>query len=160
ALKDAATNAWGAADVTRTLAPFLRAVSDPVERASDVRELSSRLQVPPAAVDESLKQHEQAQPAPRPAPAAAHPVTPAQPRALAPAVRGLSCDLAAHPDLGGCVTDLELDWIAPGPGRDLVAILRGATLELGKNAVASLLSPESERLDPAQKGVLSSLVAS
>ena len=51
ALKDAAGHAWAAADAARSLAPYLRAIGDPVERAAYVRQLSSQLEIPPAALD-------------------------------------------------------------------------------------------------------------
>jgi DNA primase len=158
ALKEAATHAWGAADVARSLAPYLRAVTDPVERATYVRELSSRLQVPPAAVDESLRLHEKASAPARPAQTLT-PAAPQKPIALDPAVRDLIAALAAHPELLPHFETLELDWVAPGPGRELLAQLRAASAEHGKNAVATLLSPESDALGAELRALFNGVIA-
>jgi DNA primase len=157
ALKDAAGHAWAAADAARNLAPYLRAIGDPVERAAYVRQLSSQLEIPPAALDEALRQgHSMTATAATPrAGATARPAA----REIEPAVRGLVAALAAHPELAPLFDDLDLAWLAPGPGSDLLARLREASSERGRGAVASLLAADSEALPENQRALLLQLAA-
>jgi DNA primase len=149
ALKDAAGHAWAAADAARGLAPYLRAIGDPVERAAYVRQLSSQLEIPPAALDEALRQGASTT-APARAGATARPAA----RELDPAVRGLVAALAAHPELVSLFDDLDPAWLAPGPGADLLARLRRASTERGRGAVASLLAADSEPLPEDERALL------
>jgi DNA primase len=156
ALKDAASNAWGAADAARSLAPFLRAIGDPVERAAYVRQLSSQLEIPPSALDEALRQGASTtSPATARAGATARPAA----REIEPAVRGLIAALAAHPELAPLFDELDSAWIALGPGRELLARLLDASAALGRGAVASLLAADSEPLPDEQRALLFELVA-
>jgi DNA primase len=50
-------HAWSASDAVRALAPYVRALRDPVEREAYVRTLASRLHLSADAVDESLRHH-------------------------------------------------------------------------------------------------------
>lgn len=149
ALKDAAGHAWAAADAARSLAPYLRAIGDPVERAAYVRQLSSQLEIPPAALDEALRQGTSTTPTAR-AGATARPAA----REVEPAVRGLVAALAAHPELVSHFDELDPGWLAPGPGADLLARLRAASAERGRGAVASLLAADSEPLPEDQRALL------
>ena len=149
ALKDAAGHAWAAADAARSLAPYLRAIGDPVERAAYVRQLSSQLEIPPAALDEALRQGTSTTPTAR-AGATARPAA----REVEPAVRGLVAALAAHPELVSHFDELDPEWLAPGPGADLLARLRAASAERGRGAVASLLAADSEPLPEDQRALL------
>ncbi|MFI5314776.1 MAG: DNA primase [Myxococcota bacterium] len=158
ALKDAAGHAWAAADAARNLAPYLRAIGDPVERAAYVRQLASQLEIPPAALDEALRQgHSAATPNPSTARAGAT-ARPAA-REVEPAVRGLVAALAAHPELAPLFDELDLAWLAPGPGSDLLARLREASAERGRGAVAGLLAADSEPLPEDQRALLLQLAA-
>jgi DNA primase len=152
ALKDAAGNAWGAADAARSLAPYLRAIGDPVERAAYVRQLSSQLEIPPAALDEALRQGHPttASSATARAGATARPAA----REVEPAVRGLVAALAAHPELVSLFHELQPAWLAPGPGRDVLARLLEASAAHGRGAVANLLAADSEPLPEDQRALL------
>ena len=158
ALKDAAGHgtAWAASDAARSLAPYLRALTDPVERASYIRQLSSQLEIPPAALDEALRQDKDkgapARPAPRPA-------APAVASDLPPVERALVAALAAHPDLHSSFAELDFAWIAQGPGRELLARLLDASREHGRGAVAQLLSSDPEPLPAEQHALLLRLCA-
>ena len=55
ALARASDHAWAAADVARELRPYLGAIRDPVERASYVRRVSGSLEIPPGALERSLR---------------------------------------------------------------------------------------------------------
>jgi DNA primase len=157
ALKDAASNAWGAADAARSLAPYLRAIGDPVERAAYVRQLSSQLEIPPAALDESLRQGQSttAHTTNARAGATARPAA----REIEPAVRGLVAALAAHPHLVSLFDELDAAWLAPGPGRDVLARLLEASSAHGRGAVASLLAADSDPLPEDQRALLLQLAA-
>ena len=161
ALKTAAGHAWAASDAARSLAPYLRALTDPVERASYVRQLSSQLEIPPSALEEALRQ-DKAAPAPGPKAGGAAAVRPAPAAAsdLPPAERALVAALAAHPDLHPSFAALDLAWIAPGPGRELLARLLDASREQGRGAVAQLLSSDSEPLPGEQHALLLRIAAS
>ena len=156
ALKDAAGHgtAWAASDAARSLAPYLRALTDPVERASYIRQLSSQLEIPPAALDEALRQDKAASGRPAPRPAA-----PAVTLELPPAERALVAALAAHPDLHPSFGELDFAWIAQGPGRELLGRLLDASREHGRGAVAQLLSSDQEPLSAEQHALLLRLCA-
>jgi DNA primase len=159
ALKDAAGHAWAAADAARSLAPYLRAIGDPVERAAYVRQLSSQLEIPPSALDEALRQgaaqHSVSTASPARAGATARPAA----REIEPAVRGLVAALAAHADLAPQFDELDPAWLAPGPGCDLLLRLLDASREHGRAAVATLLAADSEHLSDDQRGLLLQLSA-
>jgi DNA primase len=146
ALKDAAGHAWAAADAAKSLAPYLRAIGDPVERAAYVRQLSSQLEIPPTALDEALRQGTTSVAttgSPARAGATARPAA----REIEPAVRGLVAALAAHADLVPLFDELAPTWLAPGVGRDLLMQLLDASRMHGRGAVASLLAVDGELPD-------------
>ncbi|HXZ86880.1 MAG TPA: DNA primase [Myxococcota bacterium] len=153
ALKDAAGHAWDAADAARSLAPYLRAIGDPVERAAYVRQLSSQLEIPPSALDLALRQgtqHSVATASPARAGATARPAA----REIEPAVRGLVAALAAHPDLAPLFDELDRAWLAPGPGSELLARLLDASRQQGRGAIAGLLAADAEPLPEEQRVLL------
>ncbi|HXX47726.1 MAG TPA: DNA primase [Myxococcota bacterium] len=159
ALKDAAGHAWAAADAAKSIAPYLRAIGDPVERAAYVRQLSSQLEIPPSALDEALRQgagqHSVSTTSPARAGATARPAA----REIEPAVRGLVAALAAHADLAPLFDELDPAWLAPGPGCDLLLRLLDASRAHGRAAVATLLAADSEALPEEQRGLLLQLSA-
>jgi hypothetical protein len=55
--------------------------------------------------------------------------------------------------------ELDVEWLTPGPGRDLLTHLLAASAELGRAAVASLLAADSEDLSEAQRALLLQLSA-
>ena len=140
------------ADRARAVAPYLRAIVDPVERAAWVRTFASKLEIPPSALDQALRE----------APSHSTPVThPTSARAGAtarpaarepePAVRGILVDLMAHPAVSAHCAGLDLEWLGAGPARDLLARL------LQGDAVAALLGPDSD-LPDAERELLLRLV--
>jgi len=152
ALKEAGDNAWSKSDAAKSVAPYLRAIGDPVEREHYERRLASGLQLTPAAIDQAVRQvaererePQQAAPAPRPAPT---------PMRVDPAVAALIRALAAHPEILPQLEALDVAWLPRGAGAELLAQLRDATASRGRNAAATLLSPESDVLDAAQKALL------
>jgi DNA primase len=158
ALKSAADQAWQAADIARELAPYLRAISDRVEQAAYLQDLASKLRIPPAALDEALRQGHSTPSANTPNARAGATARPAA-REVEPAVRGLVAALAAHPDLVSLFHELDLEWVTPGLGRDLLSRLLTASTELGRGAVASLLAADGEPLPEAERTLLLQLAA-
>jgi len=141
----------------RTLAPFLLAVKNPIERAGYIRTLASKLELSPVAVQDALARH--AGPSTATSPARAGATARPAAREIEPAVRGLVAALAAHPDLVPLFDELDLEWLAPGPGRELLARLLPASAELGRSAVASLLAADGEPLPEAERALLLELAA-
>ncbi|HTO68653.1 MAG TPA: DNA primase [Myxococcota bacterium] len=161
-LKDTAAHAWAAADAAKSLAPYLRAIGDPVERAAYVRQLSSQLEIPPSALDEALRQGDKTQHSASPvtsARAGGDAATRRAARELDPAVRGLVAALAAHPDLVPLFDELDPAWLAPGLGRDLLLRLLDASRESGRGAVAALLAHGDEPLPEDERALLLELSA-
>jgi DNA primase len=130
-------------DRARAVAPYLRAIVDPVERAAWVRTFASKLEIPPGALDQALREGQThatstAHTTSARAGATARPAA----REPEPAVRGILSDLMAHPGVAALLGDLDLEWIAAGPARDLLARL------LQGQAVAPLLGPDSDLSEP------------
>ncbi len=153
ALKEGAGHAWATADTVRSVAPYLRALSDPVERATYLRLLSSRLEIPAAAIDEALRQGAERETSR--APVAQPPVRPALKSSdVAAAVRMLIATLAAHPEVLPAFDELESGWLPNDAGAALLARLQIASASGGRSAVASLVSSDASDLDDAQKSLL------
>jgi len=137
AVKGAVDHAWQASDVTRQLAPFVRAIPDAVERAAYQRRLASYLQLPVDALVASIG-----------APEA--PVPPARPAAR-PALRMEDLDPVVLTLLGAALGSASAarhlervasDWITEGINRELFVTLSQAITDHGQAAAAYLLSPE------------------
>lgn len=158
ALKEGAGHAWAAADTARSVAPHLRALSDPVERAAYVRLLSSRLEIPPGALEEALRQGAERE-APRPAPRAAATARAPKQEEISPIARMLIATLASHPETLGLFDALESDWLPNDAGVELLARLQSACASSGRSGAASLLSPDSEELGDEHKALLGRIIA-
>jgi DNA primase len=155
-LRGASTHAWAAADAARALAPFLRALPDPIERQHYLHRVAGRLQVSHGALEQALEQG-----APRRSDA------PEPPAASAATVRTVTVDavsrellvaLAAHPDLVPLVETPRLEWLPEGDGRRLVEALCASARARGPAALAHLCSAQSTELDGALKSALVELV--
>jgi DNA primase len=147
-----------AADTARSVAPYLRALSDPVERAAYVRLLSSRLEIPPSALEEALRQGAERE-APRASSAAAPVFSKPGSLEVSPTVRMLIATLAAHPEVLPHFAALDSAWLPADAGAELLARLQIASASSGRSAAASLVSPEAEELDAEQKALLWRIVA-
>ena len=158
ALKEGAGHAWAAADTVQSVAPFLRALSDSVERAAYVRLLSSRLEIPPSALEEALRKGAERD-TPRSTSAAVPVLARPKPSEVSAIARILIASLAAHPDVLPLFDLLEPAWLPDDAGAELLTHLQAACATSGRNAAASLVSPESELLSEAQKTLLSRIVA-
>ncbi|NRA03429.1 MAG: DNA primase [Myxococcales bacterium] len=147
-------------EAVRSLAPYLKALENSVEQAAYFRSIAARLGVPPSAVAETVR----SDPARsrRSGPQPAGPEVRTQPEPAAPArldlvSRQLIEELTSFPELEAKTRELDLAWIPPGAGRELLGqVMR--VLREGQR-VEVLLSPESEVLDPASKTALSRILA-
>ncbi len=158
ALKEGAGHAWAAGDTARSVAPYLRALTDPVERAAYVRLLSSRLEIPPNALEEALRQGAERE-TPRPAAGIGAARSVAKPSEVSPIVRMLIATLAAHPETLPLFESLDSGWLPSDPGAELLDHLKAASAASGRSGAASLLSPEAERLDDEQRTLLGRIIA-
>lgn len=163
-LKGATHHAWAASDAASALAPFLRAVSDPVERGHYLRSVAARLQVPVESLDESIKERgsrrvQTSRPVEGTAPTQADAAS-VEVLELDPLVRALTEALVLHPDLVPLIDGRCLGVLPPGAGRVLLERIAETTRERGAAAVAHLCSGESERaLEPTARKALIELVA-
>jgi len=148
AVKGAGDHAWQAADVTRQLAPFLRAIPDAVERAAYQRRLASYLQLPVDALAASMEAHEGSPGAPV---LASRPVDPRRELRLEdldPVVVTLLCAALTCEPAARHLERVESDWIPEGINRELYATLSQAITRYGQAAAAHVLSPEHTQVDP------------
>ena len=162
-LRGGSEDAAGSGGAVRSLAPYLEALEDSVERASYFRSIAARLDLPVSAVEETVRTHpgRSRGPGARSRSPEAGPkgeMAPVVPAAEVDAVsRELIAALASYPELAADVRDLDLASLPTGAGRELV----GHAIELlglGRR-LDGLLSPESEVLDPSLKAALSRILA-
>jgi DNA primase len=152
-LRGASGHAWAKADAARALAPALRAIADPIERADYLRQLAGRLELPVGALQESL-----AAGGPAAAPPDAAPRH-SLPEGIDSVSRTLLGALLAFPDLAGRLEPGHLAALPQGYGRELLENLVASAREYGVRALERLVSPESERLSVEQKDAFLALVA-
>ncbi|MFQ5514186.1 MAG: DNA primase [Myxococcota bacterium] len=131
-LHDARGHAWSVADAARAIAPLLRALDDPIERAAYVRQLAQRLCVPEAAFEKLLRGEVADEPKSQPLRTAA---------AMDPTTRVLLATLAGYPELLPLLETLDPEWLPDGTDRTLIEEFRRALCEHGEQALAHLLSP-------------------
>jgi DNA primase len=143
---------WQAADATRQLAPFIRAIPDPVERAAYQRSLASYLELPAEALAASIG-------APEPSAQAARPRPRLRVEDLDPVVAGLLGAALASPDAARHLERVADDWIPEGIDRELYATLSQALAVHGQAAVSRLLSPENTALEPGLADLVAQLAA-
>jgi hypothetical protein len=136
-------HAWQVADRVRDVAECLNAIADPVEFASYVQRIASRLQLEPAAVAEAVRRAVPARlgaSAPAPEPAAAQ-----APLELDPAVRTLIQELLAYPQLVEVLythePPFEPAWVVDERARALLCCVLDAVRQRGERACAWLLAP-------------------
>jgi DNA primase len=152
-------DAWAASDRLQEILPLLQALPDPIERARWVRDLGSRLEIGPEAVQDALRRLPGAADQ-----RAATPPIDVTPRCEVDGdARELLVGLAAHPKLISLVDayDPPLDpaqLVPSEAGRVmLAALLRVIRIEPGA-ALARLLSPTSEDLAAELKRALTEIV--
>jgi DNA primase len=156
-LRGASSHAWAAADAAQALAPYLQAVSDPIERGDYVRRVAMRLQVAVPVLEEALRRGRREDPADPPGaqtpPAERGSV--AAPTAEVDSVsRTLLGALVAHPDLVPLIESRHLELLPPGPGRALVQTLSRCVRERAEFAISHLSSDQTPDLDPQLRPIL------
>ncbi len=152
-LRGASAHAWSKSDAARALAPALRAIADPIERADYLRQLAGRLELPVAALQASLAGGGLA-----PAPPDAAPRH-SSPEGIDSVSRTLLGALLAFPDLASRLEPEHLAALPQGYGRELLENLVASARDYGARALEKLISPESERLNVQQKDSLLALAA-
>ena len=147
-------DAWSAVDAVHTLAPYLHALPDPVEREFYERTLASRLGVSLDAVTRALRRR-----APRPEEAEREAETPHDGQRIDPVLRMVVVLLTSHPRLADRVTDADFRSLPSEDARALVGRVLEAARSHGERALAHLLSPEEESLESHVKGMLSQIAS-
>jgi DNA primase len=149
-------HAWDASDAVRKLAPYLKAVKNPVERDSYTQTLASRLGLRPDAVRAAERSA-----GGRSGPAEASGTAPAASSAmeLDAVTREIVGILAAEPELAQCVTESHVQALPSGEAQELLEQLLAAIRSYGGEAQAHLLSPAEDGLRAELKAVLSRIVS-
>ena len=143
-IKGMGGHAWKVADAAHAVAPLLRALVDPVERAAYTRTVAQRLDVSQEALEKLLAQGDSRE---RAAPGDARTPTPPPERPSCDAVtRTLLASLAFYPELAPVLDDLESGWLPGETERELVERFRKELAQHGEQALAHLLSPAAEAL--------------
>ncbi len=153
-VKEHSGHAWSAADVVQTLAPYFRALQDPVERDAYARTLAARLAVSLDSVLDALRNRAPRRDEPEP-----NAQKPNQVEKIDPVLRTLVALLTSHPKLAERVTDDDLRSLHSRDARALVGRVLEAARSYGERALAHLLSPAEESLESDVKGVLSQIAS-
>ncbi len=158
-------DAWAASDRLQQILPLLQALPDPIERARWIRDLGSRLEIGPQAVQEALRRLPgTGLPGTGEVPAASSgPVEPSARVDVDRIAQELLAALAAHPELVSLLDERreELDVVKLAPseaGRTLLAsFLRLLRVE-PETALTRLLSPTNEELPAGLQRALTEIV--
>ena len=153
-------DAWTASDRLQQILPLLQALPDPIERARWVRDLGSRLEIGPEAVQEALRRLPES--ASASAPVRITVESPAR-SDVDPVARDLLAALTAYPELVALVDGYEprLDptqLVPSEAGRTLLTVFLGLARSAPDAALARLLSPPSEELSAELKRALTEIV--
>lgn len=160
ALLRASGHAWAAADIAREIGPYLSAIADPVERASYLRQVAGSLEIPPAALEQSLSGGADRRGVPaRAAQSEAPPAHEYRPISLDPALLTLIGALGAYPnDTLPFVDRIHPEWLLDLDGGTLVSALAAASRTHGAAALAQLLAPDAQGLEGALKAALPAIL--
>ena len=159
AVKGMADHAWDAADVSRSLAPYIGAIPDAVERAAYTRKLSSYLELPPEALASAVRAaaadappaRSEGGPAPAPRPAGLP--------SLAPTVATLLGAVLAFPQTARHLERLHSDWLPREVDRGAVAAVSSALASHGDAAASRLLSPDNPEVGAELAALLAPIAA-
>jgi DNA primase len=156
-------DAWTASDRLQQILPLLQALPDPIERARWIRDLGSRLEIGPEAVQEALRRLPESGGGGAGAALASGSIEPPSRSEVDATARDLLSALTAHPELVALLDgrDPALDpaqLVPSTAGRTLLArFLQLARVEPDA-ALARLLSPPSEDLSVELKQALTEIV--
>ena len=157
-LMTSSEHAWEAVDRAQDLAPLLASLSNVIERESYIRKVASLLDLSPRAVEAELASTRRA-PVPRAQPPADGAAAAFVPTSIDPISRTLISALCSFPSLVDRIDDLEPSALPGGPGCELLLALCRAVREHGESAVAHLLSPVAEELQPGFRSLLAEIAA-
>jgi DNA primase len=154
-------DAWNASDRMQQILPLLQALPDPIERARWIRDLGSRLEVGPEAVQEALRRLPESSSG---APVAVVSFEPTGRKEVDATARDLLAALAAHPTELVALIDAREPALDPSQfvtseaGRTLLARFLQVAREEPELALMRLLSPPSEDLSTELKQMLTEIV--
>ncbi len=139
------SGAWAKSDAVQALAPLLRELRDPIERADYLRTLAKRLELPVRALEQAigLGGRDEAPPTPL-----AHHISAEE---LDVVSRTLIGALTATPELSARVEPAHLRALPDGPGREIVEALVADDSGAG---LGGLVSRAAERLRPELRDAL------
>ncbi len=144
-------HAWSAADAVRSIAPYVLALPDPVERQAYVRTLATHLEVPLKAVVEGMERHR------GPRTPESEDASSARPEVTLDSVsRALVGAVLQATELSSSVTESDIQSLPSREAQELLGEMLEAARLHGERALAHLLSPVS-RLGPALKAALSQI---
>jgi DNA primase len=155
AVTPATEHAWGASDAVGSLAPYLRALGNPVERHAYARALAARLGVPPEAVLDAMQQT-----ATRAPQKGSESLSKGSSPVLGDSItRILIAVLASEPELAQRVTESHVRALPSREAQELLERLLSAIHSYGGQAFSHLLSPEEGELRADLKSALSQIVS-
>ena len=139
------SGAWAKSDAVEALAPLLRELRDPIERADYLRTLAKRLELPVRALEQAigLGGRDEAPPTPP-----AHHISAEE---LDVVSRTLIGALTATPELTARVEPAHLRALPDGPGREIVEAL---VADDSGSGLGGLVSRAAERLRPELRDAL------
>ena len=124
----------------QSLAPFLRAIPDAIERADYLRRLAARLDLPLAAVQRATAG--QTQPRPEEPPSPTGPQSHFSAESVDTVSRTLIGVLTAFPGLVERIEPAHLDELPSGAGREILHCFVSQARERDPQAILRLMSPE------------------
>ena len=152
-------DAWAASDRLQQILPLLQALPDPIERARWIRDLGSRLEIGPEAVQDALRRLPgSGEPA-----AASSPIQPSMRGEVDAVAQELLAALAAHPQLVSLLEEhgdgLDVVKLVPSQaGSTLLAAFLPLLRTEPETALVRLLSPTSEDIPAELKRALTEIV--
>jgi DNA primase len=152
-------DAWAASDRLQQILPLLQALPDPIERARWIRDLGSRLEIGPEAVQDALRRLPGASESPA---VSSGPLEPSLRSDVDRIAQELLAALAAHPELVSMLDERseELDVVKLLPsqaGSTLLAAFLPLLRAEPETALVRLLSPASEDLPAELKRALTEI---
>lgn len=145
------------AEAVQSLAPYLRAIPDAIERADYLRRLAARLDLPVAAVERATAGKAEDRPEEPPSPSAPQGHFSAE--SVDTVSRTLIGVLTAFPGLVERIEPAHLDELPSGAGREILACFVTQVREQDPRVILRLMSPNAEALAPDLRDVLVALAA-
>jgi DNA primase len=150
-LRHTGEHAWSVADAAHAVAPLLRALPDPIERATYVRAVAQRLNVPEKALEGLLSRKSDMSTSD----SRARETRETNGIPVDPAAHVLLATLTSYPELLPLLEGLDPEWLAESGDRELLERLGKALAEHGERALAHLLSPAAGEISEPIRAAIS-----